>query len=277
MDLSISTSSRVKILVVDDHPHTAELLARSLSQLGTGVEVVSATSSHQALKCIQEDTVDILITDMNMSGMTGLELIEKLHEHAAGRPTFSFLITASHMPGLKIEARRLNVREVLYKPVHPQKVCQLVRQALEEMEQSKFCPAPNPQKIKILIADDEPAHVILLSRFMESEGYAYSTARDGLEALREIRSEFPDLILLDVNMPRKDGLTVLQEIRSDPAIQHIPVILLSAAWLNTAEIRQGLKLGADDYLTKPIDRRELLARIRTKLNAKETQEVTRFH
>ena len=133
-----SRVSPVKILVVDDHPHTAVLLARAISQLGTGVEVISATSGDQALVCIiQGGPVDILITDMDMPRMTGLELIEKLQERPFASPTFSFLLTASPAQGLRTAARSLNVREVLSKPVHPQSVCQIVNQALQEMYQSQ--------------------------------------------------------------------------------------------------------------------------------------------
>ena len=79
-----------------------------------------------------------------------------------------------------------------------------------------------------------------------------------------MRSELPDMVLLDVNMPHKDGFAVLEEIRSDPVTQHIPVIILTAARLEPSEVQSGLNMGADDYVTKPFDRRELLARIRTK-------------
>jgi len=111
--------------------------------------------------------------------------------------------------------------------------------------------------------------VTLLSRYLEGEGYVYITARDGLEALERTYTEQPDLILLDANMPDKDGLTVLQELRANPATQHIPVIVLSAAWVNAAEIHKGLKLDREDFFTKPIDRPGLLARIRTKLRCAE--------
>ena len=266
MNLSDPVSPRVKILVVDDHPHTAELLARTLSQLGTRVDVVSATSAQQALEYAQEGVVDILITDMNMPEMTGLELIEKFQKHPSGGPAFSFLLTACHIPGLKIEARRLNVSEVLYKPVHPQRVCQFVRQALEEMERCKPRGERIPKKLfKILIADDEPDHVALLSRYLQSEGYAYITAKGGLETLEQIRTELPDLVLLDIDMPHKDGFTVLKEMRTNPATQHIPAIIVSAAWLDPPEIQYCRELGAEDYFTKPIDRRELFTCIRTKL------------
>lgn len=137
MTLSNYIPTRVKILVVDDHPHTAALLARSLSQLGDQVDVVSATSGKQALEHAQQRAIDVLITDMNMPGMTGLELIENFQKRPGGGPAFSFLITACHTPGIEIEACRLRVREILYKPIQPEKIRNLVRQALQEMDQSE--------------------------------------------------------------------------------------------------------------------------------------------
>jgi two-component system phosphate regulon sensor histidine kinase PhoR len=270
-------SSRVKILVVDDHPNTANTLARALAQLGSHVEVLSATSGHEALEHVKDRSADILITDMIMPGMTGLELIEKLQNHPSGRPTFTFLITAYDVPGLNVTARRLKVKEVIVKPVHPERIRQVVLDAMDEMVESK--PTGNesnlPQKFKILIADDQPDNVMLLSRYLESEGYSYIKAQDGLETLEKVRSDVPDLVLLDINMPHKDGFEVLKDIRADAAIQHVPVIILTAARIDPTEIQSGLNMGADDYITKPFDRRELLARIRTKLRVKEAEDIIR--
>jgi two-component system response regulator YesN len=134
MNLHNSESPTVKILVVDDYPNTASLLARSLSRLDARVEVISATSAHQALECVQNGAVQIVITDMDMPEVTGLELIERLQECSKGTPIVSFLITASHTQELKIKARELNVREVFHKPVHPHRICQIVSQALEELD-----------------------------------------------------------------------------------------------------------------------------------------------
>ena len=166
--------------------------------------------------------------------MTGLELIEKLQKHPAGRPTFSFLVTAYDVPGLKVTARRLKVKDVIVKPVHPERICQIISQAMEEMDHTK--PARNEttasKPFKILIADDQPDNLRLLSRYLESEGYDYVEAKDGEETLKKVHSELPDLVLLDVNMPKKDGFAVLEEIRADPTTRHIPVIILTATRLD---------------------------------------------
>ena len=267
----------VKILVVDDHPNTATTLARGIAQLGKRVEVHSATSARQALEHVNQGAIDILITDMIMPEMTGLELIEKLQNHPAGRPTFSYLVTAYDVPGLKVSARRLKVKDVIIKPVHPERICQIILQAMDEMNHAQPVISQPTQTLSftILIADDQPDNRVLLSRYLANEGYNYIQAKDGLETLEKTRYYLPDLILLDINMPHKDGFAVLEEIRTDPATEHIPVIILTAARLDPLEIQSGLNMGADDYVTKPFDRKELLARIRTKLRVKQAEDVIR--
>jgi signal transduction histidine kinase/CheY-like chemotaxis protein len=267
---------RARILVVDDHPSTATMLSRAISQLGPDLEVLSATSGAAALDQVRGAAVDLLITDMMMPDMNGLELIEALKENPGGRPTFTVLITAFDIPGLRISARRLKVDEILIKPFRPERLCQIVSHALDEMGSAKPSREAAVQELyKIMIADDSADNVALLTRFLSSEGYSLIDAPNGIVALEKIRAEMPDLVLLDINMPEKDGFEVLKEIRADPAIMHLSVIILTAARPDPLDVQSGLNLGADDYMTKPFDRRELLARIRTKLRAKETEEVVR--
>jgi CheY-like chemotaxis protein len=281
MDTPISVTRKeavARILVVDDHPNTATTLARAISQLGEGVEVMSATSGKEAIEYANGGAFDVLITDMMMPGINGLELIERLQAHPGGRPAHNILITAYDVPGLKESARRLKVNEVIIKPVRPEHIYQIVSNILGGMGHTKTVAPPAMeahQPFKILIADDMPDNVTLLARYMQSEGYNYITAANGVEALEKIRAEMPDLILLDVNMPQKDGFAVLEELRSDPEIQYIPVIILTAARTNTGDVQSGLNLGADDYVTKPFDKRELFARIRTKLRVKEAEDAIR--
>ena len=113
----------------------------------------------------------------------------------------------------------------------------------------------------ILLVDDDAKLRKLLTEYLEGYGYCVRTAPDGLEALEALRREVPDIIILDVMMPHKDGLEVLSEIRSEHAI---PVIMLTAKGEEADRI-VGLELGADDYLPKPFNPRELLARIKAVL------------
>ena len=135
-NLSIA-NSQVKILVVDDHPHTANMLARALSRLGLHVDVASATSGNEALQHFENGAADILITDLMMPEMTGLELIEKLNIEPFSPPTFSFLVTAHDTTDFIDAAERLKVKRVITKPVHPEWICQVVTQAIDEMKLAK--------------------------------------------------------------------------------------------------------------------------------------------
>lgn len=271
-------NDQVRILIVDDHPSTAATLARALGQLGSAAEVVSATNGSEALEKVKDKGVDILITDMIMPEMTGLELIEKLRDHPGGKPSRTYLVTAYDVPGLKVTASRLKVNEVLIKPIRPERIYQIIARDMNEMKQAtqpRKNGAAEKRKFKILVADDRPDNVTLLVRYLEYEGYDHVTAQDGEETLIKAQDETPDLILLDVDMPKKNGFAVLEEIRANENLKHIPIIILTAARLDSADVQEGLNLGADDYITKPFDRRELMARIRTKLRVKEAEDATR--
>ncbi|KWT96816.1 MULTISPECIES: response regulator [unclassified Variovorax] len=118
---------------------------------------------------------------------------------------------------------------------------------------------------KVLIADDEPNIVISLEFLMKREGYDVSIARDGQQALDTIRKLRPDLVLLDVMMPVKSGVEVLQAVRADEAIAGTRILMLTAKGRET-DIAKGLALGADAYMTKPFSTRELAERVRRMLS-----------
>ena len=114
---------------------------------------------------------------------------------------------------------------------------------------------------RILICDDEPNIVISLEFLMEQSGFEVAAARDGDDALRQIETFCPDLVLLDVMMPARNGYEVCQRIRANPAWQHIKVVMLTARGRDTEEAK-GRALGADSYVTKPFSTRDLVAHVR---------------
>jgi two-component system, OmpR family, alkaline phosphatase synthesis response regulator PhoP len=114
---------------------------------------------------------------------------------------------------------------------------------------------------RILIADDEENIVISLEFLMKREGFEVLIARDGEQALEMIRAELPDLVLLDVMMPKKSGFEVCQEIKTDPQLRTVKILMLTAKGRET-EIAKGLALGADSYVTKPFSTKDLVERVR---------------
>ncbi|MBL8415803.1 MAG: response regulator [Propionivibrio sp.] len=117
---------------------------------------------------------------------------------------------------------------------------------------------------KVLIADDEPNIVISLEFLLRREGFEVLVAVDGEEALAKARAERPDLVLLDVMMPKMNGFDVCQALRADPELASMRVLMLTAKGRET-EVSKGLGLGADGYMTKPFSTKDLVAQVRVLL------------
>ncbi len=136
------------------------------------------------------------------------------------------------------------------------------------MENNQVNNTYDDKKKKILAVDDEIAIIDLLKYNIEKEGYRFISAQDGEEAMRKVIEEKPDLVLLDVMLPKMDGLTVCKKIRQEEI--NVPVIMLSARGEEIDKIL-GLEIGADDYITKPFSTRELIARIKANLRKIEQE------
>lgn len=117
---------------------------------------------------------------------------------------------------------------------------------------------------KVLIADDEENLITLIRDNLEMENYEVVVARDGVEALDVAVRELPDIILLDVSMPKKDGIEVCQRLKADQSTRKIPIIFLSAL-VRGEDIRRGLEVGAARYLPKPCTPRRLLRVVKEEL------------
>jgi DNA-binding response OmpR family regulator len=116
----------------------------------------------------------------------------------------------------------------------------------------------------VLIADDEPNIVISLEYLLQRAGYRVLVARDGQQALDAITEAAPDLVLLDVMLPRLSGFEVCQKLRADPTLASMRIVMLTAKG-REAERNKGLALGADAYVTKPFSTDELLQQVRVQL------------
>lgn len=117
---------------------------------------------------------------------------------------------------------------------------------------------------KILIVDDEPNIVISLEFLMKKEGFEVAVANDGEEALAKVSSFNPDLMLLDVMMPKKSGFEVCEALRADPQRSGLQIVMLTAKGRDT-EVAKGLALGADAYVTKPFSTKDLVAKVKEML------------
>src|SRR5947199_1972140 len=124
----------------------------------------------------------------------------------------------------------------------------------------------------ILVVDDVPDNVDILQMRLESQGYEVITAGDGEAALAIVRDKLPDLVLLDIMMPKLDGIATVKQLKADAALPFIPVILVTAR-ADAKDVIAGLEAGGDDYLTKPVDQAALMARVRAMLRIKALQDT----
>jgi adenylate cyclase len=125
---------------------------------------------------------------------------------------------------------------------------------------------------RILIADDQPMNVDILQTRLAVHGYEILTAADGEEALAVARAQLPDLILLDIMMPKMDGLEVCHRLKGDATLPFMPVIMVTAK-ADTKDIVAGLEMGADEYLIKPVDQAALVARVKSMLRIKALHDT----
>jgi len=125
---------------------------------------------------------------------------------------------------------------------------------------------------RILVVDDNEANLDIAKMRLESQGYEVVTAVDGEDALERVRESRPDLLLLDIMMPKLDGIEVTRRLKSDASLPFVPIILVTAK-ADTKDVVAGLEAGGDDYLTKPFDHASLVARVRSMLRIKALHDT----
>ncbi len=134
-------------------------------------------------------------------------------------------------------------------------------------------PSTSKAKRLVLIVDDNPENLQVLAGHLNEASYEVLAANNGPRAVALVRNRKPDLILLDIQMPGMDGFAVCREIKKDPDMADIPVIFITAARTGTNDVLEGFQVGAVDYVTKPFNSLELLARVRTHIELKLARDL----
>ncbi len=129
---------------------------------------------------------------------------------------------------------------------------------------------PSPDS-RVLVVDDNPQNLELLAAYLESIPVQVETADNGIDALEKVAAAPPDLILLDIMMPRMSGFEVCRKLKGDPATRDIPVLMVTAL-SDLGDIERGVDSGTDDFLSKPVNRLELITRVRSLLRVRHLKD-----
>lgn len=232
--------SRPKVLVCDDDMEYVDLMSVFLKDAGY-LPVLALSGGHVAEMAESQKPVAILL-DLMLPGPDGLELLRQLRTNPKTKD----------VPVCVISALQLGTGHAEL----------LVKDAPDDVLRKALAPRlAEAAKPKLLLADDEIDLLELMREALESEGFLVDTASDGKEALEKLQASPHDAAILDVKMPRKTGLELCQEMRRDPVLKELPIIMLSAA-ADRHTATQGVGLGADDFVAKPVDIGLLVRRVR---------------
>lgn len=267
------------ILIVEDDEKNLRL-ARDVLQ-HHGYEIVGASTAEDALALAAARPPDLILMDIALPGMDGFEALEQLKGDASTAAIPVCALTAFAMEDDRERCLGAGFDGYLVKPITVAEFPNQVRGLLgagngasrASNARSALSPADSAVSTapKIVVVDDTLQNIKLLEAVLTSRGYVVIPAGSGEEALASVADEDPDLVLLDIVMPVMDGYEVCRRLRADEATALLPVVMITAS--GAEEKIKAIEAGADDFITKPVDQAELLARIRSLLRVKRYQDT----
>lgn len=242
------------VMIVDDDPDILEGIKAILET--RDYRLATARDGLQCMELIQKETPDLLILDMMMPRMDGFAVIKELR----GNPKFVGLPIIILTTVIEDAAYRryeletglaMDVQAYIEKPAPPDEILRQVSSIVEQPY--------------IIVADDDPDILEAITTVLESRPYQVASATDGLQCLEMVRKRTPDLLILDLLMPRMDGFAVIRELRSEPSYANLPILVLTTVVEDASRRRYELETGRDmsveSYLQKPVPPEELLRKV----------------
>jgi len=244
-----------KILIADDDSHIVALISSRLK--ASQYEVVVAYDAVQTMSQVRKEKPDLIILDMKMPAGGGASVLDNLKMSIDVFNTPVLVMTAYPSDAIRQKALEMGAADFITKPFKPEEILTKVKKALGETGPEES----HPQAKRILVVDDNPNIVKLLEYRLKANEYEVITAHDGEEALDKVRQMKPDLMILDVVIPKIDGYKVLSILRADEQYKDIPVVMLTAHG-QARDVEKGMELGAVSYITKPFKADVLLGVIK---------------
>jgi len=256
-------SEKPYVLIVDDDPDIREGIVAVLET--NDYHLATASNGIECMEQIRDEAPDLLILDMLMPRMDGFAVIRELRSDPdlAGIPIIILTTVIEDAAYRRYELETgvaMDVSNYIEKPAPPDELLRKVSAIVDQPY--------------ILVADDDPDIIEAISIVLESRPYNVAVARDGEQCLEMIRKRNPDLLLLDLLMPKMDGFAVIRELQSDPATAKIPVLVLTTVVEDASRRRYELETGRDmpvrAYLQKPIAPEQLLLEVEKTLEKIES-------
>jgi two-component system cell cycle response regulator len=271
-------------LVVDDNPKNIKLLSTYLK--ADGHVALSALSGPEALHLARTSHPDIILLDIMMPGMDGFEVTRELKQDARTSIIPIIMVTALHSTEDRIRGLDTGADEFLSKPVNRTELITRIRSlfklklAQDELRNraelvtrisNQVMDLESPGADNVLLVEDDEMLAKHISTTLTSKGYSMVRAHNGSAALEAIKQFTPNIILLDLLLPDRSGQEMISQFKSDERLREVPILVITA--LQDLETKvEAIDIGADDYLVKPIESAELVARIRAALRRSKAHE-----
>lgn len=242
------------VMIVDDDPDILEGITAILET--RDYRLATARDGLQCMDLIQQETPDLLILDMMMPRMDGFAVIHELRGDPkyVGLPIIILTTVIEDAAYRRYELETglaMDVQAYIEKPAPPDEIIRLVSAIVEQPY--------------IIVADDDPDILEAITTVLETCPYQVASANDGQQCLELVRKRTPDLLILDLLMPRIDGFAVIRELRSEPAYVDLPILVLTTVVEDASRRRYELETGRDmsveAYLQKPVPPEELLRKV----------------
>lgn len=250
------------ILIACPHVGELERIADVLQNQG---HVCLKCQDGEAVKTSLEKTrPDLVITDVDLPGLDAFDLVRLLDGISDGQ---GIPLIVGHAGGdVDVSGQPKSGFMWMGHATSSEDLAEIVRTRLDMGTQAE-------NKGHVLVVDDDTELRELVARRLKMVGYTTCTALDGEDGLEQMQQN-PDLVLTDIDMPRLDGFGFVTRLRAEPKYRNIPVIMMTAHAGRGEDVARGLELGANDYVRKPFDWDELLARVHTQLRVREAHRLT---
>lgn len=228
-----------KILIVDDEKDIREIIKIPL--LEDGFQILEASNGKEAIELAQKEKPDLITLDIMMPNIDGFQAAKVIKENPA---TADIPIIILSVLSQDKKNFMQGIADYISKPFKPDELVKKIRKIIEDAGQAD-------KSKNILIVDDDPDVIDIITVSLREKGFSLVSASNGVEALEKLKIFIPDLIILDIHMPKMDGYELIKSLKKEPKFNSIPIIVLTGTYISKHDIKHGLTLGATKYMTKP--------------------------